>query len=320
MSIACKSASESTTARLTPRRTVWQVLDGWRLLASNDEAMPPLHHVEHRTNDRRILAEGVDARRQRKDGMDGRQPTILASHVVRGRSDRPERRSPDDELRGAEAQLIRQVRVPSGELRDVHALAIVELRQVDPGRWSRSHASRRIQSSSSPARTGLVSGAVTSCGAWIVANDPLGNDGRLVAAFALDGDAPGRLDAVPHVVNRRERDSRADSRTGRHRRHEPHAVESVVEGHARAVDRDRVAHQRAEQRQRQESVRDRRAERRVGLRALRIDMDPLMVAGRVGKGVDAILRDHEPVADATSRPTSPPRCARSTTVMEYRRR
>ena len=112
---------------------VRQVLDGRGLLASNDEAMPPFHHVEHRANDRRILAEGVDARRQWKDGMDGRQPTILASHVVRGRGDRPERRSPDDELRGAEAQLIRQVRVPPWELRDLHALAIVEVRQVRPG-------------------------------------------------------------------------------------------------------------------------------------------------------------------------------------------
>ena len=52
----------------------FQSTDTWRgrqLLVSDDEAMPPFHHVEDRTNDRRILAEGVDARRQRKDGMDG---------------------------------------------------------------------------------------------------------------------------------------------------------------------------------------------------------------------------------------------------------
>ena len=186
----------------------------------------------------------------------------------------------------------------------------------DAGSWSRSHASRRVQSSSSPARTGLVSGAVTiCCGAWIVANDPLGNDGRLVAAFALDGDAPGRLDAVSHVVNRGERDSRADSRTGRHRRHEPHAVESVVEGHARAVDRDRVAHQRAEQRQRQESVRNRRAERRLGPRPLRNRHGS--IDGRSVASAKALMRSCVITSQslvATSRPTSPPRCARSTTV------
>ena len=112
---------------------VWQILDGHGLLVPNDEAMPPFHHVEHRTNDGRILAEGVDAGRQLKHGMDGRQPAILASHVVRGRGDRPERRPPDDELRGAEAHVIGEVRVSSGELRDEHGLAIVELRQVRRG-------------------------------------------------------------------------------------------------------------------------------------------------------------------------------------------
>ena len=44
-----------------------------------------------------------------------------------------------------------------------------------------------------------------------------------------------------------------------------------------------VADQRAEQRQRQESVRDGRAERRLGARRAGIDMNPLMIAGRVGK-------------------------------------
>ena len=93
---------------------VWQIFDGGGFLSSNDEAMPPFHHVEHGANHRGILAEGVDARRQWKDGMYGRQPAILASHVVRGRGDRPEWRPPDDELRRSEAQLIRQVRVSPG--------------------------------------------------------------------------------------------------------------------------------------------------------------------------------------------------------------
>ncbi len=43
-------------------------------------------------------------------------------------------------------------------------------------------------------------------------------------------------------------------------------------------------------------MRDGRAERRLGAGALGIDMYPLMVAGRVREGVDAVLRDHEPVA------------------------
>ena len=35
--------------------------------------------------------------------------------------------------------------------------------------------------------------------------------------------------------------------------------------------------------------------------ALRIDMDPLLVAGRGGKGVDAFLRDGQPVAQVDFR-------------------
>ena len=46
----------------------------------------------------------------------------------------------------------------------------------------------------------------------------------------------------------------------------------------------------AEQRQRQEAVRNRTAVRRP-LRTLDIDMDPLEVAGRFGKLVDALLVD-----------------------------
>ena len=46
----------------------------------------------------------------------------------------------------------------------------------------------------------------------------------------------------------------------------------------------------AEQRQRQEAVRNRTAVRRR-FRALDIDMDPLEVAGRFGKLVDALLVD-----------------------------
>ena len=112
---------------------VWQVLDRRGLLVANDDAMPPLHHVEHRTDDCRILAQGIHARRQRKDRMDGREPAILASHVVRGRGDRAERRPPDDELGAAEAHLIGQVRVPSRELRDLHGLAFVGPRQARRG-------------------------------------------------------------------------------------------------------------------------------------------------------------------------------------------
>ena len=130
--MACKSASASTTARLTPRRTAgWSLMDAGS--SSVRRSLTPLHHVEHRADDRRVLAKSVDAGSQRKNAMDRRQPPVLAGHVVGGRGDRPERRPADDEVRAAEPHLIRQVRVSTRKLRDLHGLAKVELRDVRRG-------------------------------------------------------------------------------------------------------------------------------------------------------------------------------------------
>ena len=69
-------------------------------------------------------------------------------------------------------------------------------------------------------------------------------------------------------------DIRADAETPtRHERQIEHAA-----------DGDRVSHQRAGERQRQEAVRDRRSERRAGPGALRIDVNPLTVAGGIREG------------------------------------
>ena len=48
-------------------------------------------------------------------------------------------------------------------------------------------------------------------------------------------------------------------------------------------------------------MRDRAAERACR-RALRVDVDPLVVAGRVGERVDPLLRDLEPLARAELEP------------------
>ena len=179
----------------------------------------------------------------------------------------PERRSPDQQLRGAEAQLISsRFRVPSGELRDLHGLAI-----VDSGErcWSRSHASSGSTQESFTADRPGVRREVTRGGAWIITNNPFGHDGRPVAAF------PRSMMTlqVAWMLSPCQQSSQARarariSRPGRHRRHEPHAVQSVVEVHAAvAVDRDCIAHQGAEQRQRQESVSNRRAPKGVLVRA-----------------------------------------------------
>src|SRR5262245_22920311 len=84
--------------------------------------------------------------------------------------------------------------------------------------WSRSHDSSRAQSSSSPLRTDLVSSfdmaqddpELVDGSSVIVPNDPLGDEARLLAPLALDGDIPRRLDAVVLVLYRGERHPRAD--------------------------------------------------------------------------------------------------------------
>ena len=44
-------------------------------------------------------------------------------------------------------------------------------------------------------------------------------------------------------------------------------------------------------------MRDRRLERRLAGRARGVDVNPLVIAGRIGELLNAILRDLEPVAD-----------------------
>ena len=80
-----------------------------------------------------------------------------------------------------------------------------------------------------------------------------------------------------------------------HRRHEAHRLEAVVDAHAGAFERRHgFEGQGRQQRQRQEAMRDGAAERRFGGSARRIDMDELVVVGRVRELVDHLLRDDAP--------------------------
>jgi hypothetical protein len=63
----------------------------------------------------------------------------------------------------------------------------------------------------------------------------------------------------------------------------------VIDGVPQRRQGQRVAHERAQERQRKESVGDRRLVRRFGCRARRVDVNPLVIASRVGKLVDALL-------------------------------
>src|SRR6185503_2953487 len=102
------------------------VLNRERLFVADDDAVPPLHDVEHRSDDRRVVAESKDSRREWKDRMHRREPSVLASHIVRSRWNRAERRPPDDQLSRAKTNVISEIRVTAGELRDLHPLTKIE--------------------------------------------------------------------------------------------------------------------------------------------------------------------------------------------------
>src|SRR3954469_9987871 len=128
------------------------------------------------------------------------------------------------------------------------------------------------------------------------AADRLGDADRLVAALALHPDFVGELGAALDALELDQREVAAQAAAARHRRRETDLVEAVVDAHPYVAHLDRAGRHLGQQRERHEAVRDRRAER-AGLRPLGIDVDPLVVAGRIGEQIDPLLRDLDPVAD-----------------------
>src|SRR5438093_12709656 len=67
--------------------------------------------------------------------------------------------------------------------------------------------------------------------ARVVPHEPFGHTTRLRFAFALDGHAPGDLQAAADLLERADRHTRADARAGRDRGDEAHTDEPVVDRH-----------------------------------------------------------------------------------------
>ena len=92
-----------------------------------------------------------------KTGCTRREPAVFARHVVRLGGHRTERRTADDELRAAETNEIRQVRVTAGKLRDLHLGGEVEARDRGSADASGDMLASAVQSSRSVGRTSRVS-------------------------------------------------------------------------------------------------------------------------------------------------------------------
>src|SRR6266568_2814654 len=133
------------------------------------------------------------------------------------------------------------------------------------------------------------------------ARDGLGDHGRLGLTLDLDGDLGHLLDDVRlHLVYAQQLLARPNAFADMNGIDEPNSVETVVDAHAAGqpnLDALAAAHDEGRRRQGPEAMGDGAAEG-SGLGPLGIDVDPLMVAGGIGEGVDLLLSDRMPVAYA----------------------
>jgi len=146
-----------------------------------------------------------------------------------------------------------------------------------------------------PAATQARSAIPTRGLLLVAARDPFGDKNRLRLAFPLDGHVPRHLHASVDVLDGSQPEVRAHARAGGQGPREAHAVQAVVDPQTRPLNLDRLLHQMRQQGQREKAVRDGRSVRRFPGRALAVDVDPLVIFGRAGKGVDALLAHAEPI-------------------------
>src|SRR6266436_3745655 len=129
----------------------------------------------------------------------------------------------------------------------------------------------------------------------VAARDPFCDEHGLRLPFALDGDVPGGLNALYDVFHGGQPEACAHARAGRYGAGEAHAIQSVVDPQAHALDLDCLPHQVRQEGQREKAVRDGRSVRRFLGRALAVDVDPLVVVSRAGRAVDTLLAHSETV-------------------------
>src|SRR4051812_4857120 len=109
--------------------------------------------------------------------------------------------------------------------------------------------------------------------------DAVGDAYGLLGALGLDGEARYRL--VPAAAEIGELDElqiAAHARAGQHGGGEADLVPAIVDAQPEAAPFGEVFAQAVDQRERQVAVCDRRAEGALGLGALDVDVDPLVVA------------------------------------------
>src|SRR4051794_22565437 len=131
------------------------------------------------------------------------------------------------------------------------------------------------------------------------ATDRVADEAGLLVALNLEREARHDLEpTAAEIVDIGHLGGRADVAAGGHRRRKPDLVPAVVHAEHEAGRLDQSLAEAVDQAEREIAVRHCRAERALGLRALDVDVDPLVVAGELGERVDYVLGDSAPVARA----------------------
>jgi hypothetical protein len=112
----------------------------------------------------------------------------------------------------------------------------------------------------------------------------------------LDGRGPMRLHAAGNRFQALQRQPGPHTLANQQRRRETHAVQAIVDRHAHSIDAQTAFQQMRQQRQSQVAVGDRGFVGRIAQRALRVGVDPLLVATGIGETLDAGLIHQQPIA------------------------
>src|SRR6201999_3506639 len=127
--------------------------------------------------------------------------------------------------------------------------------------------------------------------------DGVADEAGLLAALELEREAGDDLvPAAANLLDGDDLDAAANPRVDRHRGRETDLVPAVVDAKGDASRSDQFFAEAVDQREGPVPVSDRRPERALLLGPLDVDVDPLIVAGELGEGVDIGLGDRAPLA------------------------
>src|SRR5882724_702518 len=154
-----------------------------------------------------------------------------------------------------------------------------------------------------PYRTSFISGPLSHACASRVSGVPDADDLADQRGLLLPFDLHHHLGAHPHAVaghlfGAGDALAHADACAGLHGRDEPNLVRAVVDATAALLDLEQGRGHSRHERQGQIAVGDRLAAGHLALRPLDVDVDPLMVSGRLGELVDHRLVDGDPLRRA----------------------